>query len=117
MENNFENKLSKLEEIVSMLEGSEISLDEAIKLFEKALYKQWHIVNKPFGYDVQQMRIGGMLMRLEMAKQRIEEYLCGTLDRLEELEVEDLPFIDGACKLRGANSWRRSFTRSQITWS
>ena len=34
MENNFENKLSKLEEIVSMLEGSEISLDEAIKLFE-----------------------------------------------------------------------------------
>lgn len=90
---------------------------EAVKEFEKALYKQWHIVYKPFGYDVQQMRIGGMLLRLEMAKQRIGEYLSGELERLEELEVEDLPYIDGACKLRGSNSWRKSFTRSQITWT
>lgn len=89
----------------------------AIKDFERALYKQWHKVNKPFGYDVQQMRIGGMLMRLEMAIERINAYLCGELEALEELEVEDLPFVDGACKLRGNNSWRKSFTRSQITWS
>ncbi|MBQ2266245.1 MAG: exodeoxyribonuclease VII small subunit [Clostridia bacterium] len=34
MENNFENKLNELEKIVSKLEGNEISLDEAIKLFE-----------------------------------------------------------------------------------
>jgi exodeoxyribonuclease VII small subunit len=33
MENNFENKLNELEKIVSKLEGNEISLDEAIKLF------------------------------------------------------------------------------------
>ncbi len=34
MENNFENKLSELEKIVAKLENSEISLDEAIGLFE-----------------------------------------------------------------------------------
>lgn len=34
MENNFENKLNELEKIVSKLEGNEISLHEAIKLFE-----------------------------------------------------------------------------------
>ena len=34
MENNFENKLSELVKIVSKLESNEISLDEAIKLFE-----------------------------------------------------------------------------------
>lgn len=34
MENNFENKLCELEKIVSKLESNEISLDEAIKLFE-----------------------------------------------------------------------------------
>lgn len=34
MENSFENKLNELEKIVSKLEGNEISLDEAIKLFE-----------------------------------------------------------------------------------
>lgn len=34
MENNFESKLLELENIVSKLENSEISLDEAISLFE-----------------------------------------------------------------------------------
>ena len=34
MENNFENKLSELEKIVAKLENREISLDEAISLFE-----------------------------------------------------------------------------------
>lgn len=34
MENNFENKLSELEKIIAKLENSEISLDEAISLFE-----------------------------------------------------------------------------------
>ena len=34
MEQNFENKLNELEKIVSKLESNEISLDEAIKLFE-----------------------------------------------------------------------------------
>lgn len=34
MENSFENKLFELEAIVKKLESNEISLDEAIKLFE-----------------------------------------------------------------------------------
>ncbi len=37
MENNFENKLGELEKIVSKLEDNEISLDEAIKLFENGV--------------------------------------------------------------------------------
>lgn len=89
----------------------------AVKEFEKALCEQWHKIFKPFGYDVQQMRIGAMLLRLDLAADRINKYLSGELDRLEELETEDLEFMDGACKLRGTNSWRKSFTRSQITWS
>ncbi len=37
MENNFENKLIELEKIVTKLENSEISLDEAIALFEDGI--------------------------------------------------------------------------------
>lgn len=37
MENSFENKLNELEKIVSKLENSEISLDEAIELFENGV--------------------------------------------------------------------------------
>ncbi len=34
---NFETSLKELEKVVDMLENSEISLDEAIKLFEKGV--------------------------------------------------------------------------------
>ncbi len=37
MENNFENSLKELENIVSKLESSDISLDEAILLFESGV--------------------------------------------------------------------------------
>ena len=37
MENNFETSLKELEDIVSKLESSDISLDEAILLFEKGV--------------------------------------------------------------------------------
>lgn len=37
MENNFEAKLLQLEDIVAKLENSEISLDEAIALFENGI--------------------------------------------------------------------------------
>ena len=37
MENNFENKLIELEKIVTKLENSEFSLDEAIALFEDGI--------------------------------------------------------------------------------
>lgn len=37
MEYNFENKLIELEKIVTKLENSEISLDEAIALFEDGI--------------------------------------------------------------------------------
>lgn len=37
MENNFETSLKELEDIVSKLESSDISLDDAILLFEKGV--------------------------------------------------------------------------------
>lgn len=37
MENNFETSLKELEDIVSKLESSDISLDEAILLFESGV--------------------------------------------------------------------------------
>lgn len=37
MENNFETSLAELEKIVNKLENSDISLDEAIALFEKGV--------------------------------------------------------------------------------
>lgn len=37
MDNNFENSLKELENIISRLESDEVSLEEAIALFEKGV--------------------------------------------------------------------------------
>lgn len=63
--------------------------DEIIARVEKfyaAFEAQWMWENKPHGFDVQDIRIGGVIMRMKHARMRLEKYLAGEIDRLEELE-------------------------------
>lgn len=88
---------------------------KALEDFESSFNKQWHKYYKPYGFDVQQMRIGGQLLRLKDSAERILSYANGEIDRMEELEEEDLEYDMGACGFRGSPSWRISFTRSKIS--
>ncbi len=90
--------------------------DETVKRIEEfysALEKWWMAENKPHGFDVQDIRIGGLLMRMKHCRQRLAGYLGGSIGRIEELEDKELhPFCanDGG---RGAvcyNSWGLSAT-------
>lgn len=55
-------------------------------------------------------------MRLKDSKKRIEKYLSGEIDRLEELEVEDLPYKTKNNLHKGTNGiWKSSLTRSVIS--
>lgn len=54
----------------------------------------WFTENKPHGFDVQEIRLGGTLLRLQSCKERISNYLNGKIDIIEELE-EDLLDLDG----------------------
>jgi len=42
--------------------------------------------NKPHGFDVQDIRIGGLIMRVRHNKQRLSQFLRGDIERIEELE-------------------------------
>ena len=50
---------------------------------------------KAFGYEIMDNRFGGLKERCKMSKRRIEQYLNGEVDCLEELEAERLPFPSG----------------------
>ncbi|ULO06877.1 beta-N-acetylhexosaminidase [Paenibacillus sp. 19GGS1-52] len=52
--------------------------------------ERWHVVNKAFGWDIIDLRYGGLFMSLNTAIARISAYLAGTVDRLEELEEKRL---------------------------
>ncbi|MBR5438706.1 MAG: beta-N-acetylhexosaminidase [Clostridia bacterium] len=66
-------------------------LDVLLNDFHQKFYKLWHTENKPFGWEVQDARLGGVIMRAKTCKAKIQSYLNGEIDKIEELEVELLP--------------------------
>lgn len=63
-----------------------------VKSFTKAFEKQWFSENKPQGFDCHDIRLGGMLRRLEYCHKTLNAYLDGKIDAIPELEEEILPF-------------------------
>lgn len=60
--------------------------------FHQCLMKQWMTENKPFGFEVQELRIGGMIQRLKTTAERLQMYLNGEIPNIPELEEKRLPF-------------------------
>ena len=75
--------LAKLDETLARLER-----------FHDAYRAQWMQENKPHGFDVQDIRLGGLMQRVKTCRARLEDYCAGRLDRLEELETKQLDFFD-----------------------
>lgn len=71
------------------------AISKALTQLRKAFYKQWMAECKPFGYEVVDMRFGGLQARLDTAALRIHEYLDGTIDSIAELEE---PFLYADCR-------------------
>lgn len=86
--------------------------------FQEAHSNQWLLENKVFGLDTIDIRLGGLRARIERAIQRINAYLSGQLESIEELEVTLLPY-DSLYQEEGlqattANQWHLLATASTI---
>ena len=84
-------------------------MSDKLTAFIKAFRAQWYRENKTFGFEIQEMRLGGMRERWESVAERLLDYLNGTCDRIEELEQEQLLFVGGIAKgnpyTRSANAY------------
>lgn len=67
-------------------------LIEKLEIFYKRFRNQWYQENKSFGFEVQTVRLGGLIQRVKDVKQILEAYLCGMCSMIEILEEERLPF-------------------------
>ncbi len=65
---------------------------QKLSAFMNAFRDQWYRENKTFGFEVQELRLGGVRERWESVAERLLGYLGGKYDRIEELEQEQLPF-------------------------
>ncbi len=66
-----------------------------LEKFYAAYRKVWYKENKPHGFDVQDLRLGGLARRLRSCKERLEEYLSGEEKSIPELEEKLLDFYGG----------------------
>ncbi len=62
------------------------SFPEKWEAFYEAFCEQWDIVNKPYSFEVHDIRLGGLLQRMKHCRCRLLRYCDGKLDRIEELE-------------------------------
>ncbi len=77
-----------------------VTIDKLI-VFHRTFRKQWYTENKALGFEVQDIRLGGLRARLEETVIRMQEYLDGEVDAIEELEAPRLVIDPNA----GVNSY------------
>ena len=65
---------------------------DRLEVFVAKFRTLWYHDNKPHGFDVQEIRLGGLLMRLRSQRDRLEEYIDGKTSSIPELEEEILPY-------------------------
>lgn len=66
-----------------------------LQSFLDSFRETWTKTNKPHGFDVQEIRIGGVLARTKSCMARLKNYASGKIDKIEELDEEIVDFITG----------------------
>lgn len=84
-----QNDCSILKEIV---ENQLDELYERVESLRESHMKQWLLYYKPFGWEVLDIRYGGLLARIKSTKNRLADYLNGKIDKLPEFEEKRLPY-------------------------
>lgn len=91
---------------------------EAIRALEAlrlAWFELWHFTNKPFGFEVIDVRLGGLIARFGTAARRFEALRDGTIADIPELSETKLPYLrrpDGAYGM--LNHWMPVVTPGHI---
>ena len=61
------------------------------EIFYEAFRRQWYAENKPHGFDVQDIRIGGLIQRLRSCRDRLMQYRNGEITDIPELHDDTPP--------------------------
>lgn len=91
IKNAYDSKdLSTLKQISEETIPQLLELIRSMKMVREEI---WLADAKPFGYELLDIKLGGVITRLESNQRRINNYLSGRVQKLEELEHPRLPFF------------------------
>lgn len=85
--------------------------EEKLNAFTDVFYTGWMRDNKPFGFDVIDIRLGGVRNRLITAQKRLRAFLAGETDVLEEWEENRLFFDNRADPAADINTFCNTYSR------
>ena len=88
-----------------------IKTAKSVLNFKRTLQTVWFADNKPFGWEIHEIRLGGLISRLENCAARLKEYVHGKVNEIPELETEVLPY--GANKV-DCNVYKALVSVSQL---
>lgn len=94
--------------------GEYAEAEKRLESFFQAFDTQWNTVNKPFGFEVHCARLGGLQRRLLYCRRRLEGYLAGTIQRIDELEEKLLPRDPNAPDMLFLNDYRQLVSTSEL---
>lgn len=96
------------------LVGEYALAEEKLEKFYRAFEALWMRENKPNGFEVHQLRLGGLMLRLRSCRERLAAYAGGQLAEIPELDEQLLDFLGGgevfSDKLPGFHNWRENAT-------
>lgn len=110
-------------ETLARIAGEEIGqIVEDLEAYTVAFRRQWYQENKPHGFSVQEIRLGGLRERLISTKYRLEAYLGGEIERIDELEeplrtLAGNPYKENDASYAAFNSWARNVSACVISHS
>ena len=86
-------------------------LSKKLDEFYYAYRNQWYTEKKPHGFDVQDIRIGGLMARIKNCCDRLVAYRDGKIDSIPELEEKLLPLYTGKIDY---NLWDTNVTVNRL---
>ena len=83
---------------------------EYLEIFYEKFKNFWDKECKPNGFEVQQVRIGGMIERVKRCKNRLQKFVLGEIECIEELDEKLVPMKETENGLPEWNGYCASVT-------
>ena len=101
-----EEAVQEIDKILNELEG-----------FYQSFRAQWYIENKPQGFEVQDIRLGGLILRLKNCQRTLRDYLNNRITKIPELEEKLLKEALGGATISTfkVNGWHMNSTANVLT--
>ena len=86
----------------------------AVEALRDVWRRLWMRDNHPAGFEVHDIRLGGVCARLSSARNRLIDFCDGNIRRLEELELEPRPYLSSTGTLKGCYFWQEAACASKL---